>query len=68
MNGQVSHNKYCSLVPHIVACYQKMMEEVNEMQIVLQKAVYLPSENLKNFLPHNIAAGQARIVKLDQSM
>ena len=42
MSGHVSLNKYCSIVTHVVPCYQKIMLEVAEMRNLLEKAIYLP--------------------------
>ena len=44
MTGQVSLNHYCCIVSHIEPCYRKMQEEVTDMQILLQKAIYIPTE------------------------
>ena len=53
MSGHVSINKYCGQVSHVVPCYQKIMDDVNEMRNKLQKAIYLPSEETKNGLGNN---------------
>jgi len=43
MSGSLSANKYCNVISHIVPCYQKMMAEVKQIKLNLQKAIYQPS-------------------------
>jgi len=49
MSGHVSLNKYCNVVSHIVPCYQKIMAEVAQMRLILQKAIYEPTAESKAF-------------------
>jgi hypothetical protein len=49
MSGSVSLNKYCNVVMHIVPCYQKIMDEVTQMRLILQKAIYEPTAKNKVF-------------------